>query len=206
MSFESRIIAGIALMYSFFGLTQYLTTSIFIAPFLLNAFLLFLVADFFFIKQLIMTRKWSYGLFFFASFSTINLINDQWFMSFVLKYSDLSDWFLSREYYIVQIIGILFLIASLVVLIQFAKKLNQIFFVLYLILSSIFVCSLFFETILPPEIIVFSIGILAIVSNYRFFENKTVPQTFFTLNSLWFLVALLNFFEMLSLGLWAIPE
>lgn len=200
MSFESRIIAGIALMYSFFGLTQYLTTSVFIAPFLLNAFLLFVVADFFFFKHLILTKKFSYGLFFFAAFATVNLINDQWFMALVLKYSDLSDWFTSREYYIVQIIGILFLIASLVVMIRFAKRLNKVFFIIYLVLSSIFVCSLFFETTLPPELVVFAIGILAVVANYKFFENQSVSQTFFTLNSLWFLLALLNFFELLSLG------
>ena len=201
MSFEARIISAIALMYSFFGVYQYVTTEVFIAPFLLNAFILFIVANLFFVKHLVQYKKWSNGLFFFAAFTSINLINDQWFMGMMLNYSDLSEWFNSSTYYLVQVIGIVSLTASLVVLIILSKQLHRYYFWLYTILSAIFGVSLFFETHLPPEIIVFAIGGLSLVTNYRYFEKPQIPNQLFNLNSLWFLLALLNFFEFLSLGI-----
>lgn len=186
-------------MYALFGATQYVMTEVFIAPFLLNALLVFAISNFLWLRHWFLKRKWGIGLLLFALYSTINLANDQWFMAFILSFEDLSEWFNSTIYQLIRIVGVIFLLGSLVPLFYCVRKKTK-WFIAYSIATVLFSLSLFFEFILAPEITVFGIGIVAVVANYVFFENESFPQRFFTLNALWFLLTLLNFFELLSIG------
>jgi hypothetical protein len=200
MSLEARIISAIALMYALFGATQYLMTEVFIAPFLLNALLLFSVSNFLWFRHWLLKRKWGVGLFLFAFYTAVNLTNDQWFMAFLLNFENLSEWFNSSTYQLIRVIGVISLIASIVPLI-YCVRYQKKWLIAYSIATALFALSLFFEFVLPPEISVFAIGLVAVLANVVFFENESFPQRFFTLNALWFLLALLNFFELLSIGI-----
>lgn len=200
MSFESRIIVAVALMYAVFGVTQYLTTEVFIAPFLLNATLLFLIADSLFIKSLLKNKKVNLGLLSFAVYATTNLFNDQWFMAFLLNFEELSTWFDSRTYHIVRLVGVSFLVLSLLIQLYHLRR-SKVWFLVFFLVSTVFVTSLFLETVFAPEITVYLVGGTALLMNYFFFEDEQLPQPFFTVNSLWFLLSLLNLFELLSTGI-----
>jgi hypothetical protein len=197
---EGKVIVAIALVYLFFGCTQYIMTNIFIAPYLLSPFLLAAISITWLISQSLVLKKFHFALFLFTCFFIVNLLNDQWFLGLLFSYQQLQFWFSSIGYELIRVLGMLFLLSSLgLVTYQLLREKENLGW-LYGVAFLFFILGFFSDIFITPNVVVYFLALVSIVVNSLIPKKESVPTDFYTNNSLWILFGVLNLFEFLSIG------
>lgn len=200
MNRNEKIVAYVLMTYFIFGLSQLLASGAFIAPFLLNKTLLFVVAVLFLFDK---KQKVKTPILLFTIASTFFLLSDRFLLSSILSHEQL-PYFLGSAWIEVSTVFAYFLYTTLLFYIGFKlrpKRLVEKIGLLLLFALSVAYCILwFFPLKIDVQLAAIAIGVLLLV----FAVKSTVFQkntTQYALSLLFALQSGLEVLRLLSFGL-----